>query len=331
MGVVTIAKNNIEIIIIGCGVSGLTTGIRLLENNFRVKILAYSLPPNTTSDIAAAYWSPFRVYPEGRVLKWGRYSLVEFMKLSEIHGTGVSIIQLFELYDHHVEDLWWKNAVNVYRRAMQEELPPGFFDGYFVDVPLIETPIYMKYLLRRFSELGGIINNLEERIQSIREVYTINRLIINCSGLGAFDLCGDKEVYPIRGQIIRVSNPGIRRCYHHESSNKKVTYIVPRSMDCILGGTAEENNWDTDVDQDTVNEILKSCQSIEPRLSEPQILEHKVGLRPGRSEVRLEMERVSNNCAVIHNYGHGGAGFTLSWGCAEEVLELAQTFTNSLK
>ena len=323
-------RKNLEIIVIGCGVSGLTTGIRLLEGNFRVKILAYSLPPNTTSDIAAAYWSPFRVYPEGRVLKWGRFSLGRFMELCEFSGAGVSIVQLLELYDHRVEELWWKSAVDDYRRAKPEELPTGFVDGYFVDVPLIETPIYMNYLLKRFSELGGIINNLDEKIKSIHELFTNNRLIINCSGLGALDLCGDKEVYPIRGQIIRVSNPGIRRCYHHESSNCKITYIVPRSMDCILGGTAEENNWDTEVDQETANEILNSCQRIEPRLIEAQILEHRVGLRPGRSEVCLEMEKVSNNCAVIHNYGHGGAGFTLSWGCAEEALELTQNFLDSL-
>jgi D-amino-acid oxidase len=78
-----------------------------------------------------------------------------------------------------------------------------------------------------------------------------------------------------------------------------------------------------EINPQTAQEILEKCRLLEPALSQAAILGHAVGLRPGRREVRLELEWLAGGRAVIHNYGHGGAGFTLSWGCAREVVELA--------
>jgi len=50
-----------------------------------------------------------------------------------------------------------------------------------------------------------------------------------------------------------------------------------------------------------------------------------VGLRPSRKEVRLEIESLSSGRWAIHNYGHGGAGVTLSWGCADEVTRIVSS------
>jgi D-amino-acid oxidase len=59
-------------------------------------------------------------------------------------------------------------------------------------------------------------------------------------------------------------------------------------------------------------------------IDEPSVLAERVGLRPfRRSGVRLERDQLRDGRTVIHNYGHGGAGFTLSWGCAREVLDIA--------
>jgi D-amino-acid oxidase len=49
------------------------------------------------------------------------------------------------------------------------------------------------------------------------------------------------------------------------------------------------------------------------------VLAHRVGLRPVRPQVRLETQAVPGGRHVVHNYGHGGAGVTLSWGCALAV------------
>ncbi|HEX3035049.1 MAG TPA: FAD-dependent oxidoreductase [Thermodesulfobacteriota bacterium] len=315
-----------NVLILGCGVSGLSCGISLLERNFSVTIVAHTLPPNTTSNAAGAIWFPYKSYPEGRVLGWGRFSFNEYLKLKEIAGTGVSFIKLILPFEHKVIDPEWKDIVHNFHRISQEELPQGYSDGYVVEVPIIETPVYVQYLMKRFTGLGGKVQKTDKEISELSELYPDKKLIVNCSGLGARKICGDKEVYPIRGQVVRTSNPGIKRSIIIEDGPLALSYIMPRGKDCILGGTAEENEWSLEINPDTAQEILNKCQQLEPSLRNADILEHKVGLRPGRKEVRLELEQVSAECAVIHNYGHGGAGFTLSWGCAEEVAELAERF-----
>ena len=127
---------------------------------------------------------------------------------------------------------------------------------------------------------------------------------------------------PIRGQIVLVSNPGLERFVLDEENPEGVTYVIPRSEDCILGGTAEEGEWDTEPDPETAAGIWRRCTALEPRLAGAEILEHKVGLRPGRPEIRLEREEAAHGPPRVHNYGHGGSRITLSWGCAEEALRL---------
>lgn len=101
-----------------------------------------------------------------------------------------------------------------------------------------------------------------------------------------------------------------------------LVYIIPRQDGVILGGTAQAGDWDLAVDGETAVTIRQNCLQLEPRLQDAEILEHRVGLRPGRPEVRLETQPLTPTCTVIHNYGRGGAGFTLSWGCADEVVML---------
>jgi D-amino-acid oxidase len=69
--------------------------------------------------------------------------------------------------------------------------------------------------------------------------------------------------------------------------------------------------------------ILRDCAAVEPRLNGARVVGHQVGLRPFRPQVRLEAEATGDGPLVVHNYGHGGAGITLSWGCAREAAALA--------
>jgi D-amino-acid oxidase len=182
--------------------------------------------------------------------------------------------------------------------------------------------IYLDYLLQRFIVKGG---RFEQRaVSSLEEASGEGRVVVNCTGLGARELAGDFSMTPIRGQIVRVGNPGLERFVLDEGNSGGVTYIVPRSEDCVLGGTAEVGNWSTTPDPETAMGILRRCAALEPRLAEAEILEHRVGLRPGRPEVRLELDHLANGAPCVHNYGHGGSGVTLSWGCAEEAQKLVQ-------
>ena len=164
----------------------------------------------------------------------------------------------------------------------------------------------------------------QRTLSSLDEMTGEASVIVNCAGLGARDLVGDASMQPIRGQIVRVRNPGLERFVLDEDNPEGDTYIVPRSHDCILGGTADEGEWDLEPDP---RPPKASCAAAHATRAAPRggrNLEHKVGLRPGRPAVRLESEGGPDSVPLIHNYGHGGSGVTLSWGCAEETLGLVR-------
>ena len=324
---------NTEVIVIGCGVSGLSCGIRLLEAGFsEVRIVARELPPHTTSNRAAAVWYPYKAYPEERVLDWGAATFRAMVALMDDPASGVSNTILIEPFDKATSDPWWKDAVTSFRHATLAELPPGYHDGYVVEVPLIETPLYMTYLVNWFWQLGGMIE--QEEVKTLGDLVVSDQatngcLIINCAGLGAKALTGDEGLYPIRGQIIRVTAVADKTAFVDEFSHKSLSYVVPRRDDTIIGGTAQVNDWNLSVDPQTAEEILCKARELQPELANTEIVEHAVGLRPGRDQIRLELEKLSDGCALIHNYGHGGAGFTLSWGCADEVVTLAKSWVRN--
>ena len=295
---------------------GLTTAICLREAGLEAGIVAAELPPGTTSGVAAAIWYPYKSYPEDRVLFWGGRTFEVFEELSGTPESGVLMREGVEIRRERVPDPWWAAAVPHVRRCNEDELPTGYVDGHTFLAPIVEMPIYLTYLMDRFSAAGGSVQR--RTLSSLDEVDA--RAVVNCVGLGARDLVEDASMEPIRGQIVRVRNPGIKRFVLDEANPDGVTYIIPRSNDCILGGTAEEGEWDLEPDPETAAAILRRCRRLEPRLKDAEVLEHRVGLRPGRPEIRLELE--DGPIPRIHNYGHGGSGITLSWGCAEETLRL---------
>jgi D-amino-acid oxidase len=307
-----------DILVIGCGVSGLSCGIRLAEAGYAVQIWARDLPPRTTSNVAAAVWYPYKAYPEHLVVGWSAATYADFVQLAQVPEAGVTQRAGIEIFPWPVEDPWWRAAVPGFRRALAGELPAGYQDGYVFEAPVIEMPVYLGYLMRRFEALGGQIS--VRALASVDEALARCDRVIDCAGLGARELVGDRTLTPIRGQVVRVALVGIERFWLDDYGPGGVTYNVPRANDCILGGTADEGSEDLSVDQTTAAAIVERCVALEPRLRGAAILEHKVGLRPGRPSVRLEAEQPAPGKLLIHNYGHGGAGVTLSWGCAAEVV-----------
>ena len=310
-----------DVLVVGCGVIGLTAGVLMREMGLDVRIVTAALPLQTTSSVAAALWLPYKAYPEDRVLTWGSRTFEVFEDLSRVPESGVRMRQGVEIWREPVPDPWWASAVPGVRRCTDDALPPGYTDGHAFVAPVIEMPVYLGYLLDRFLGSGG---RVEHRAVSSLEEAGEGGVVVNCAGLGARELVGDPSMEPIRGQIVRVRNPGLERFVLDEDNPEGVTYVIPRSRDCILGGTAEEGEWDTEPVPETAAAILRRCAELEPRLAGAKVLEHKVGLRPGRPEIRLEIEDVAQSPPRVHNYGHGGSGVTLSWGCAEETLRLVR-------
>ena len=309
-----------DVIVVGCGVIGLTAALRMRESGLDVRIVTAALPLETTSSVAAALWYPYKAYPEDRVLSWGKRTFEVFEDLARVPESGVRVREGVELWHRPVPAPWWASAVpRRVRRCTEDELPPGYHDGHTFAAPVVEMPVYLGYLLDRFVGAGGYV---EHRAVSSLDEAGDGRVVVNCAGLGARELVGDASMEPIRGQIVRVRNPGVERFVLDEDNPEGVTYIVPRSEDCILGGTAEEGEWNTEPDPRIAEGILRRCAALEPRLVGAEVLEHKVGLRPGRPEIRLAREDAASDPPRVHNYGHGGSGVTLSWGCAEETLRI---------
>jgi D-amino-acid oxidase len=159
-------------------------------------------------------------------------------------------------------------------------------------------------------------------VESLDELLRENPIVVNCAGLGARELTGDASLVPIRGQVVRVE-PGHTRRFIQAGGGADLAYVIPRHDCTVLGGTQDVGAWDLTVVPETAEAIRQRCIALEPDLANAKVLSHAVGLRPGRPEPRLETERCSAG-TIVHNYGHGGGGVTLSWGCAEEVVRHVQ-------
>ncbi|MGH8824696.1 MAG: FAD-dependent oxidoreductase [Jiangellaceae bacterium] len=310
-----------DVVVVGAGVIGLSVALRLQAADLVVRIVARELPFDTTSGVAAAIWYPYRAYPEAEVLRWGRHTFAVFEQMAATPSAGVRMGATRELFRDMVPDPWWRAAVPDLRRCRPAELPDGYRDGYAFTTPVVEMPVYLDGLWQRFESAGGVIE--QRAVESLADAAGAARVVVNCAGLGARELAGDTSVTPIRGQIVRVENPGLDQVVLDEGG-EHVTYIVPRTGDCVLGGTAEEGETGLEPDPRTATAILNRCTALEPRLHGARVLGHRVGLRPGRPAVRLDREDLVDGTPCVHCYGHGGAGVTLSWGCADDVVALVR-------
>ena len=303
--------------IVGAGVSGLTSGIRLLENGHQAHIVSDKFSPDTVSDVAAAIWYPFLVKPADRADTWGivTYDVLESLCESDPEA-GVRMIDGREYLRSVVDLPQWNEDIAAFRILESEEIPDGYVFGWEFRAPAIDMKLYMPWLKNRFEELGGTF----ERgvVKSLKEVD--GEIIVNCVGLGARELCDDEEVKPARGQIIFIEqDPGIG---HFDQQPETLTYTIPRTNVTVLGGTAQVDDWDLEIREEDNDLILAKVEAVWPDLDRSKIVGGTVGVRPSRTEVRLEEEDIGGR-RVIHNYGHGGAGVTLSWGCADEVVSIA--------
>ncbi len=300
-----------RVIVFGAGVVGLSCAVRLLEDGHRVDVLARDLPLETTSSVAAAVWSPY-AKPQPHVVRWARSAYDVFATLCDDESSGVIMRTGTELFREPDGDVWWRDALPPGAGPDREtSLPDGYASGVTMRTPVVEMPIYLRWLSARVEALGGTITRM-----NLSALPDTDALVVNASGIGSRLLGADHTVRPVRGQVVLVEQVGID---HWWIESEAPTYVVPRSEDVVLGGTAIEGEWSRTPDAATAASIVERAARIEPRLAGARVLRHKVGLRPVRPSVRLERED-----DVIHCYGHGGCGVTVSWGCADDVVGLAR-------
>jgi len=306
-----------DVLVIGAGAVGLTTAISLAEAGLSVTIRTAAPPGQTTSVAAGALWGGVKVGPPERVLEWGRTGLEALAKLAAEPGTGVRIAAGREVSRHPLEPYYWTGLLTDLRPCRPSELPGGFTHGWHYTAPLATMPVYLGYLRARFERAGGTLEL--SPVSSLPELAGAAPVVVNCSGAAARDLVPDPAVVPVRGQVVIAANPGIEEfLISRDPEPPWIVYMFPHGDTILLGGTNDEGNSDMDPDPEVAERILAGCVAIEPRLRGVEILGHRVGLRPVRPQVRLESEPFGGG-VLWHNYGHGGAGISLSWGCAAEI------------
>jgi D-amino-acid oxidase len=319
-----------DVLVLGAGVIGLSTAICLAEAGVNVAVAAADPPERTTSVAAGAIWGPHLVGMDNRVERWADVTLDRLAKLShpelgstELAGIVHSATGIAASRDSGAAPPEVATGSALWQ-CEPGEIPPGYASAWRLTATTVAMPGYLGYLARRLRRAGGgsAFGVKFSTVSDASLLAPLARVIVNCTGCGARDLVPDPDVVPVRGQVVVAANPGITEFFVGTSGEPDdLTYLFPHGDVVVLGGTEQRGNWSLEADPGTAARIIAACAAIEPALREAAVLEHRVGLRPARPQVRLEAER-SGGVTVVHNYGHGGAGVTLSWGCALDAAEL---------
>jgi D-amino-acid oxidase len=255
-------------------------------------------------------------------LPWSTATLDALEQIAVADATsGVHLMTGIEASQEDMAPPHWAYSVRGFRVCPAAELPAGYASGWEYTIPLVDMPRYLAYLERRLVGLGVETEIQTSPIETFDKVGHLAPIVVNCTGLAARRLVDDQQLSGTMGQMVVVANPGIDRFFQDVTESAELTYVLPHDDYVILGGNAEPGCEDLTVDPDVIAGIIDRCVAVEPRLRDAPVLGYRVGVRPSRPTVRLEREE-ADGYALIHNYGHGGSGITLSWGCAGEVLSL---------
>ncbi|TWP49473.1 FAD-binding oxidoreductase [Lentzea tibetensis] len=351
-----------RILVIGAGVVGLTTALCARRAGYEVVIAADRFAPDITSVVAGALWEwPPAVCGHhrdevsvDRSKAWCLTSYQRFQRLAEDAHSGVHVRPAIFYFRGPIEDnpvehrkmLELATHVSGFRRdpslADENGVSPSakVADAYTHLAPMIDTDVYLRWLYGHVTSAGCVVvrtrieGDLVAQQQGLLAAFGVD-FIVNCAGLGAIELTGE-AMYPLRGALVHAHNDGrtmprITRAHlmAHDATlgGQNMVFIVPRGRyRLVLGGLVEPDQWNTDLTLDNhapVREMLARCQEFLPALRDVSLCDEgtvRTGLRPMRRQgVRLGHQAGTR---ILHNVGHGGSGVTLSWGCAEEVVQL---------
>ncbi|MFI5935183.1 FAD-dependent oxidoreductase [Actinoplanes sp. NPDC051494] len=311
-----------DLLIIGAGISGMTTAVRLAEDarGFRVRVVAERRPESSTSAAAGAIWDPiYANHPE--VPAWSMYTYGVLRDLERAGRPGVRLVDGVEASRREIATPGWATSLPGFRECTAADLPDGFRSGWCYRAPIVDMPSYLAYLERRLIAAGTTIETA--RFDSLDEAFEQADVVVNCSGIGARELVPDPLVEPIRGQLVAVRNPGVTEFFaEHTDELEEMTYLLPQGDVLLLGGSADKDVDDLVPDPEVARGIVERCAGVVPAVAGATVLGHRVGIRPQREQIRVERVEAGGGRVVVHNYGHSGAGVSLSWGCAETVAGL---------
>lgn len=306
-------------VVIGCGVIGITTALRLRAAGIPVQVWTREDPLATTSASAGAIWYPFLAEPRQAVLKWSAVTFERLRELASDPRAGVHMCAVVEAFDEEEPDLWWSSAVPGVALLPRDEIPAGFRAAARATVPVCDVPVHLAWLLGELARVG--VDVVRREVGALDEAFAHADVVVNCAGLGARELCGDAELRSVRGQVLRLEGVSMDEAWIDDTSSRP-RYVIPRAHSLVVGGTVQMDDERPGVDEADSDDILAGAARSWPALQRARIQDVRVGFRPFRSTVRLEAEPRADGRLLVHNYGHGGSGYTVSWGCADDVLSL---------
>lgn len=314
--------NKKQIAVIGAGINGLATALKLLQEKYSVTIFAQETTPHTWSDIAPALCIPYHALPFDLVTKCININYKWCQQLQKLPETG---IKLLDYYQYHpttdIESCWMQEVGYDYTKLSSHELPNPYKLGLKSKIYRMDASLLLPYLQKQIIKAGGRI--IKKYIHHIEDPILANfPIIINCTGANTTQFIKDPQAFPIKGQRIIIEKiAGLNKIQLAILDDQHYVAIVPRENDCWLGGTAIENDWDARASAQITDNILAKASAIIPQIRTKQILDVGVGFRTGRNRIRIEKQTLANNRLLIHNYGQGGSAFALAWGCAAMVLQ----------
>lgn len=261
-----------ECAVLGCGVIGLSTARLFQRRGGAVTIYARDLPPETTSNIAGGFWYPTSVYDARTATP---KFLEQFNQASKLANRAFQLlvgpeyavrwIDAYELLSGpEPQNSPMPGGAELYPEIQMHQDRKRYFGADNVrqfSTMLIEPHTYLNALLRDFYLAGGKL--VVKELQSREEVAQLpEKLIFNCTGLGARKLMGDQTLSPVRGQLeILLPQPEIDYCYLGTSG-----YMFPRRDGIVLGGTFDHDVWSLEPNPDTVNGILQAHAELMKRM-----------------------------------------------------------------
>lgn len=324
-------------IVIGDGVIGLTTAIVAAKRGWNVRIYTDSIgnkmSEHAVSPNSCALWYPALVGGSQDDLdRWSNISFEYFMQQADL--VGVKAVTNYELIDCEAE---WRNPESSIKELPNFEayrhsnVPDGVFGAWKFETFIIAMDFYLAHLRKEANEVG-VDFQTGARIKDLNGVAKLFKVdaIFNCTGIEGPKLSADNEsIHGVKGHLIffppQETNLSIGR---------KDYAIMPRNDYITVGALFLESysSFEPEIKDrrkilDEVNSWVESSAldlNLDFDFAEENILFERAGIRPYRKPgVRLELWYTELGETIIDNYGHGGSGVTICWGCAEDAVSLA--------
>lgn len=299
-----------HVTVVGAGVVGLTCAVRLAEAGFPVDVLARELPLETASAAGAGLWLPDAVPAAARLVggeqtaRWARVTHAVLRDLAAHDGTGVA------LRPGHLVG----TSPAAWPDGLADVLPGGERTRSEVTLPVVDPDRYLGYLTRRLSAAGGTLTRLALGALPPRGT------VVNCTGVAARALAADPTVQPVQAVAVRLANPGLTAWWHDAGRGEPPLTIVTHGDQVFVGGPLADGERLPASDAELTTRLRDRAARLVPALREAPTTGRRLGVWGTRAAVRLETTTGEAGRTLVHCYGHGGAGHTLSWGCAEDVV-----------